>query len=65
MTQKEKALRIIVNQIKEFDKNALTLDVLDSREKIQQSRKILFDIIGENGYEITICYKLFKIEKQM
>jgi hypothetical protein len=63
MTQIEKALKILIRQIKELDENTLALDVLGGRTEILASRMILFDVIEKNGYELTTTYKLIKKAK--
>jgi len=57
-TQKEKALKIIVKQIKELDKVYFALDVLNSKMEINAARANFFNIITKSGYDLSHDYKL-------
>lgn len=59
-TNKEKALKVIVKQIKALDDNKLLLDVLDCNNYIFVSRVQLMNVIEEYGYSLSPKYKLIK-----
>lgn len=59
-TDKEKALEIVVKQIKDLDKNKLVLDVLNCGGDLFHARANLFNIISNNDFELTKDYKLIK-----
>jgi len=58
MTDKEKALKGIVNLIKATDSKAIEFDVLNSQMEIASARANLFNIIAKHGFELTKDYKL-------
>lgn len=61
LTATEKALKIIVKQIKALDDNALTLDILSCPIALRNVRNHYFEILELNGYNaLTRDYKLIK-----
>lgn len=64
-TPNEHMLTIVAKLLKVVDDNALMWTLLNrSSVKMPIIRRLLHEIINDNGYQITKTYKIEKIHKQ-
>lgn len=63
LTRKEKALHLIVKQMKEIDNNDILLQEVGMRFATQKIRLQLWDILTANGYALDQKYKLIQVGK--
>lgn len=64
MTYQEKALTKIAKTIKQLDSFAIEAAMLkEAYSSYRGARLLLFNILEENGYNLTTKYKLVKIRK--
>lgn len=63
MTYKEKALTKVAETIKKLDSFAIEASMLEEAyQSYRGARKLLFNILEENGYQLSEKYKLVKLK---